>query len=285
MYHTIEDHMNSPLQRRLQYTIRAIKSKLSMPYYNWRYRDHALPSFTIIGAQKGGTTSLFNYLIQHPKVVSPVKKELHFFHLPKLYPIGRYQSFFPKKKDLQAGQITGEATPCYLWNANTPANIKKYIPDVKMIILLRNPVERTLSQYYHTFNNGNESRSLEDALLLESLRTYRLQPRGFVQRYSYLQRSLYYEQLTNWFNYFPKEQFLILQSEQFYADPKASTIKTFEFIGIPEDEHMHDIEYRAYNIGKNKKEMSPTTRSFLAEYFQPHNEKLFELLGESFDWE
>src|SRR5690606_33886153 len=131
-----------------------IKSIIS--YYRiltWKKR--ALPDFIIVGAQKAGTTSLFHYLSEHPQIISPYKKEVHYFDgglNPEIDTFKKgekwYRSNFPRKPKSKSIK-TFEASPLYLFNPLAPQRIKDLLPNVKLIILLRDPVERAISQYHH----------------------------------------------------------------------------------------------------------------------------------------
>ncbi len=120
----------------------------------------ALPDFLIIGAQKSGTTSLYSYLARHPNILPAYgKKEVHFWDIPKNYKKGLlwYRAHFPLIKELQdAAVITGEKTPNYLEDPETIRKIKEDCPAAKIIILLRNPVERTISNYFMKVRRGFE---------------------------------------------------------------------------------------------------------------------------------
>ena len=137
-----------------------------------------LPNFIIIGVQRGGTTSLYKYLTKHPKIIPAIKKEIHFFDNNFHKGISWYQSQFKQnrllmllyKKKKFYDSITGEATPYYIYHPYGVERISKLIPNVKLIILLRNPVERAYSHYQHELRLKVEKISFEDALKQESNR-------------------------------------------------------------------------------------------------------------------
>jgi hypothetical protein len=126
-----------------------------------------LPNYLIIGAQKAGTSSLFNYLSMHPQVKNSYKKEVHYFDKNYDKPINWYKQYFPFKFGVNDKTMIGEATPNYLYHPFVAGRIKKTIPDVKMIVLLRNPVERVISQYFQAVRKNNEKRPLMQSLLEE----------------------------------------------------------------------------------------------------------------------
>lgn len=246
-----------------------------------------MPNFIIFGSQKGGTTSLYNYLTQHPSVIHAARKEVHFFD--KNFERGGewYRSRFP-----MCGQnfITGEASPSYIFHPHAPKRIAEMTPSVKLIALLRNPVDRAYSHYNHNFKKKREKLSFELALETEEERLFQhlylmLEDEKYFNKnyfhYSYLGRGLYLEQLKKWFTLFSKEQILILRSEDFYADTAVILNRVLEFLKLP---HWKLGEYRRFN-GLDYQDMNSATRKQLVEYFKPHNQRLYEFLGMSFDWD
>jgi|SRR5690242_3518862 len=121
-----------------------------------------LPHFLIIGAQRCGTTSLFEYLARHPDVAPPSAKELHFFDSEYHKGDAWYRERFPS---LRNGFITGEATPYYIFHPHTPTRVRDWNSKVKLIVLLRNPVDRAYSHYHHEVRLGTESLDFETALV------------------------------------------------------------------------------------------------------------------------
>ena len=152
-----------------------------------------------------------------------------------------------------------------------------------MIILLRNPVDRAISQY-HTWRRFNwENRSLEKAI--ESDLDKLIKARGKVNYWmgeqNYLAKGVYVKFLKEWMSLFPTEQFLILKSEDFYANPKAIVQQVLKFLDLPQYEL---LEYQNYNPG-NYSQIDPLMRRSLSNYFQVHNQRLEEYLGRKFNWE
>lgn len=169
------------------------------------------------------------------------------------------------------------------------------LPQVKLIALLRNPVDRAYSHYQHTSRRRIESLSFEDAIAREEERLsdvfmtmmqneHYYDPREHL--YSYLSRGIYVEQMKIWFNHFPKEQILILSSEDLFANPSKVFKKVLKFLDLPEWELEN---YGTYNHDSNKiyrkyPEMDASTRKSLTDYFKPHNERLYEYSGTNFGW-
>jgi hypothetical protein len=250
------------------------------------------PGFLIIGSQKCGTTSLYNYLIQHPSLIAASKKEIHFFstHYQKGYEW--YKNHFPGKKDSRkkTDAITGEATPYYIFHPHSPARIRKILPNVKLIVMLRDPVERAFSHYKHHVKFKVEPLPFVEAIKAESERLMgeldkMVQDESYnsynFQMFSYLARGVYIDQLKRWLEYFPKEQLLILQSEDFFRDPEGNFVKTLQFLGLPEYKLM---SYKKFNASQYSL-MDKSMREYLINYFIPYNESLYELLGLDFGWQ
>jgi hypothetical protein len=257
-----------------------------------------LPDFLVIGAQKGGTTSLYNYLIEHPGIIPAFTKEVHFFDTYFHKGLPWYRANFPtyaEKYYLERFHkqkcLTGEATPYYLFHPHAPGRVAKTLPEAKFIVLLRNPIDRAYSQYAHQARQGYETLSFEDALAEEEKRTAKerenlLKDERYAsfndKHYAYLARGKYIDQLQIWLELFPREQFLILRSEDFYSDPASTLRETFKFLDLPTAGLQR--EYKLYNNGTYSK-MESTTRKRLIEYFEPYNARLNEYLGADFDWD
>lgn len=258
----------------------------------------ALPNFFIIGAQRCGTTSLYNYLTQHLSIVAPSRKELHYFSYRYDRGINWYRSQFVTRVEkflLEVSRdrrfITGEASPSYLYHPHAAKRLRKQFPEVQLIVLLRNPVDRAYSNYKYNIKVGYEERStpFETALCREHEEIAREHQRILKepsyysfdhQMFSYVSRGIYFEQLSRWLNYFPREQFLIIKSEELYADPAVIVSKAFQFLGVPD---FKPKAYGKYNSTETKR-MPTSTRERLEAFFQPYNQKLYELVGVDFGW-
>lgn len=250
----------------------------------------SLPNFFIIGAAKCGTTSLYNYLIQHPHVIRTHKKELYFFDRYYSYGLNFYRSNFPiifHKKNFKKLSI-GEATPTYIHHPLAALRLKKYFPKAKIIILLRNPVERAYSHYQMELKLGYENLSFEKALEEEQKRIEgedeKMEKNPFYYSYkrqvfSYVTNGIYVNQLERWLEIFPKDQLLILSTEEF----KKNTLKIFshvlEFLNLSKI----TLDFNQYQKGEYSN-MKSETRKNLVEFFKPYNEKLYLLLNKNFDW-
>lgn len=246
------------------------------------------PHFIIIGTQKGGTNSLYQYLCQHPRILPATGKEIHFFTLHYDRGWDWYRSQFPPTADGRL--LSGEGSPYYLFHPHVPRRLYEGCPGVKLIVLLRDPVDRAISHYYWEVRLGCEPLSLEEAIAAEPerllLETEKLlaDPSYYSfnhQNYTYLSRGIYVEQLQRWMSVFPREQFLILRSEDLYADPETTVNRVFEFLELPEH---HPSHYNRYNAGNYSPVPEPIRRQ-LRDYFRPHNRRLAQFLGWDLGWD
>lgn len=249
-----------------------------------------LPNYIIIGAQKSGTSSLFYYLSQHPQVVNSNRKEVHYFDKNYHRSVSWYKQHFPFKFNIKPGYAVGEATPSYLFHPFAAERIYKLLPDAKLIVVLRHPVERVISQYFQAVRKNNEHRPLMQALQEEeeeeriifgilSKNELTVPKDTFVL---YKARSRYAEQLERYYNFFPREQLLILSAKALLNTPNETLKKVYSFLNINEDFYIREMAL--LNVGTNKQAVSPEVISYLTAYFEPYNEALFQLLGYKIDW-
>ena len=156
--------------------------KLHMFYLQNRFRTitsrmRGLPDFVIIGAQKSGTTSLYNFIIKHPTIAPASQRELHYFSGQYRFGEQWYRSNFPTNlsrryfyKKTKQKLLSGEASPTYMFHPIASDRMKNILPDIKLIAILRNPVDRAYSQYHHNIRRNNETLPFEKAIELEEER-------------------------------------------------------------------------------------------------------------------
>ena len=197
-----------------------------------------LPDFLCVGTQKGGTTTLQKLLEKHPETFLPSDKELQFFSLH--YERGKdwYCQQFEGAGD---NQRCGEITPYYIFHPEAPSRIHKLIPNVQIIVLLRDPVERALSHYFHARRHGFEPLELEQALKSERERLASGSSFSH-QKHSYVSRSLYIEQLSRLEDIFAPEQLLILRSEDLFDSTLSCWQRIQSFIGLSEIPLLNPLE-------------------------------------------
>lgn len=251
-----------------------------------------LPDFLIIGTQKGGTTFLYNILRRHPHFKAAVQKEVHFFDTPRFRKgVDWYRTHFPQRQHRNGQKvITGEASPYYLFYPHAARRVAETIPQVKLIALLRNPIDRAYSDYQHKVRQGHETLDFNEALDVEVERLRGEREKIIAdesyrsinyRRYSYLSRGIYVDQLKEWHRYFDPEQLLILGSEDFFDRPPETLELVVRFLGLPE----RNIEISGgRNEGDYSEPMDPEIRRWLQEYYEPHNKRLYEYLGVDFGW-
>lgn len=261
-----------------------------------------LPDFLIIGAMKSGTTSLFNYICDHPWITPAIKKELFFFcdenpfWRNNLWYRAHFPMMFERRQANRVGKklLTGEATPGYLFHPLSAARIKKTVPRVKLIVILRNPVDRAYAHYQNNVRTNYGEGSFERELDRE--RDQYLTPHRPInlenQRaanlhyliYSYLGRGLYIEQIDRWLEYYSWDQLLILESHNFQNEPYQCLEKIFNFLELPVTLYPFPEQFPRYNAFTYPP-MNPKTRQELVEYFRPYNQRLYDLLSIDFGWE
>lgn len=251
----------------------------------------ALPDFLIIGAQKAGTTYLYHLLCQHPDVEPAVEKEVQYFSVRFGKGLDWYKSHFPASEGDDGRRIvTGEASPYYIYHPHAARRAAEAIPQAKIIALLRNPVDRAYSDYQHKVREGREPlESFVEAIeaepkRLRGERERMLSDESYVgkpyRRYSYLSRGVYVDQLTEWSKHFSRDQLLVLKSEDLFERSPQTLRRVFEFLGLS----YHEPDPSGLRNEGDYAPMSPAARRRLEEFFEPHNRRLYEFLGEDLGW-
>jgi hypothetical protein len=239
----------------------------------------SLPDFMIIGAPKCGTTSLFHYLCGHPDIAAPTRKEIHYFDDRFSRGLAWYRRHFPV---VGKPQITGEATTSYLFAKNAPVRAAALVPNAKLIVVLRDPVRRVISHYWHNKRLGRVRGDFEsyfhNALSPDADRETD-QARQFI--HYPVQWGFYKEQIERWFEHFPPAQFLFLRFEDMASDGAAQTQKVFDFLGLP----AAAIDTgRVFNAGPAYPvEANDITRK-LADVYRKKNAGLDQMIGPQFIW-
>ena len=246
---------------------------------NWKSSKEQAPNFIIIGAGKSGTTSLYHYLGYHPQILLPNNKEINFFSKNFANGLDWYLSQFPSITD-DSDFITGEASPSYFFSPYVPERISEIAPNVKLIIILRNPVDRSISNYYQNRKTGQVKITLEEAIIRAINHSKTMSEEDLSHSGGFLFQSLYFLKLQRWRKIFSQEQFLILKSEDFFEYPTRGMTQVFRFLEIPE---VINQKYQKLNIGSYPP-LDEGMRQKLNEFFCPHNKKLEEYLQRQFNW-
>lgn len=241
-----------------------------------------MPDYCIIGAQKSGTTSLYSYLALHPQVKPSFVKEIHYYN--DHYAKGRkwYRAHFPlgpldcNKRNF----ITGEASTMYLHDSASAVRMFEDVPSIKLLLVLRNPVDRAVSHYHHRIRSGRETRSFEDAMS-SALSNARAGKFMSGTETDYLLYGCYAKDIRHWLEVFPGEQLRVLQAEALFKDPAPIFKEVSDFLGI---EYLESASSRKFNSGGYSKD-PVSLRSELEEYFHPFNAELYQLPSVKFKWD
>ncbi len=271
-----------------------------------------LPNFLICGIQKGGTTSLYHYLREHPDIFLPAVKEVNFFHLN--YDKGRvwYETHFAPHASQRA---LGEVSPLYMWYPEVPERIQHLIPETRLIFMLRNPIDRAYSNYWFNLSRSAQSSSQSFG---EAIRS------AYGQQH-YLSKGFYIEQIERFLPLFPRENLHFIISEDLQRDTLKTVAACCRFLNVddsyqPDTTSRHNVTLlpkssiakALYSLGGPVKKvvlpltpkalrratksarksahgaffapgktppMDETDRIYLREIFANHNQRLSEFLG------
>jgi hypothetical protein len=264
---------------------------------SWR----PLPDFLVLGTKRGGSTSAWRYLEQHPQVLPMVArwqnlKSPHYFYWHYAKGEAWYRSHFPTQATRRAAEqrmgrrvVTGESSPYYLFNPYVPARVARDLPEAKFIVLLRDPVKRAYSHYWERIDNDVEPLGFADALAAEPKRQageaekmaadpfYYSRPHDW---YTYRERGVYAPQLQRWFDAVGRERVLVIVSEEMYRDPQPAMDEMATFLGI---EPVVMPAFEQYNY-RPSEPIDPAVAAELRAFYAPHNAELATLLGRELPW-
>jgi Sulfotransferase domain len=261
------------------------------------YRMRMLPAFLIVGAERCGTTSMFHVLRQHPAVFSTTlrKQEVHYFDVFYDRGLAWYQSQFPLTVPARlAVRRTGatpaafEASPYYMFHPLAPARIHRDLPGVRLLVLLRDPVERAYSAHANHVGHGLETESFERALELEDSRLAGEAERLIAdpsyasyshRHHSYRIRGHYADQLEHLEQIFGRDRIHVVDSDDFFADPGPAYDQVLDFLGLPP----HRPAFTPQNA-RPRSPMPESLRATLSEHYRPHDERLTGWLGRPPSW-
>jgi hypothetical protein len=228
----------------------------------------------IAGVQKGGTTALHHFVRQHPEICTSRRKEVHYFDKQFSDRSGkpnyhRYHAWFDPEP---SHKILLEATPVYIFKAVCVERMSAYNPEMKAIVILRNPIDRTYSHWQMETRQRRERNSFAE--VLARYQRERPYPSNRAEPNTYFGRGFYVGQIERLWRHFPREQTLILRNEDLLHDRDATMNRVFEFAGV--------APFECANIPRRPsvyEPMSASNRSYLKELFEPEIHQLETLLG------
>jgi hypothetical protein len=270
--------------RRTQEELRALTAPLRMR-----------PRFMMIGVHRGGTTSMFRMLAAHPQAMPANHKGIYYFDLNYFRGASWYHGHFPlvgraRHSVGSFGEpVAFEASGYYIYHPLALERMARDLPDVRLVVMLRDPVERAYSDYKHEHARGFEAETFEKALELEDSRLD-----GEVDRmradiryeslhhrhHSYRHRGQYAEQLERVFEHYPRSQVHVLESEAYFSQPAQEYGKVLEFLGL---RPFRPAQFAKLNARPGAP-MQSRTYDMLREFYRPHDERLTELLGKPPNW-
>lgn len=289
---TIRSRLVSRAPRKLRRSIvrarHSVRSKTS--------ERRALPAFLIIGTQRGGTSSLYRYLSEHPQITPSLRKETEYFAGKYALGLSWYKAHFPKLAALsdrmgRPQRMTFEATPDYLLHPYAARRASQLVPNAKIVGLLRDPVERAFSHHRHMLRRGFESLPFRAAIEVEEERCaddwerlsldemYR--PRNLL-RFSYVERGHYAEQLARWLDEYDRDKTLFVISERFFTDTEKVFAEIIAFLGL--DDWKPDRFPNHSAVRNSSEALGQPMRAQLMDHYQPYNKRLETLIGRDPGW-
>jgi hypothetical protein len=203
-----------------------------------------LPNFIILGAAKAGTTALYHYLNQHPQIFMSPMKETNFFALMdeslnfcgpgdcdfiNRFSITSMEAYREQFAGSQGALAVGEASPLYLYSPKAPPRIQQHIPDAKLIIMLRHPIERAYSAFLHLVRDGRETTTdFGEALAMEEERIRA----GWEHIWHYKNMSLYYEQVKRYYDLFDRSRIKLYLYYDFRTETMQMLGDVFRFLDV-----------------------------------------------------
>ena len=261
----------------------------------YKHTNRRLPQAIIIGARKGGTRALLVFLNLHPQIMT-AKKEVHFFDDDEAYPLG--PEWYRKKMPYTfPGQLTIEKTPAYFVTDTVPMRIFQMNSTIKLLLVVRDPVERAISDYLQLFYKAGGEHghigTFEDMVLKDN--------GGIDVSYGPVKRSIYYRYLSRWLEVFPLKQIFIINGKDLVENPYHQMTQIETFLGLEKritpnmfyyNEskgfyciHTDEIEKCLRDSkGREHPYVSPVVIHKLRKFYAPFNQKLYDLTGHNYGW-
>lgn len=256
-----------------------------------------LPSFILVGAQRTGTTSLFRALMSHPLIhQANYHKGVNYFDINYHRDFSWYQGHFPttvtlakRSRGHEGTPVTFEASGYYMFHPCAAERMTRHLPDVKVLAMLRDPIERAFSAHKHEYARGYETEPFDRALALEDERLAGQEERmvadpgyqSFSHRHhAYLRRGQYAEQLRRLHRHIPEDRVHLIESESFFESPEVTYGRVLEFLELP---RILPDRFDRWNA-RPSSPMPDSTRDRLRAHFKPHDEALATLLGRTPAW-
>jgi len=274
----------------IQFIVRKYQRSINLYYSKIKKKvEGKNPDFIILGTQKGGTTSLYNYLSNHSKIRVGSRREIHFFDRNYEKGINWYKNNFNYKNN---NLLTFECSPDYFHHPFVAERIRLVTPKSKLIVLLRNPVERAISNYKHNIYLGKykPNTTIEEVIekemkFINDEKEKMMNNKNYYSRkfkyFSILDRGIYHKQLKIYFENFDKKQIHILFSEKLFLNARKELNKLFDFLNLnPEQVPCSKI----YNKSKIDIKIKQKTKESIERFFLKHNEKLYKMINTKFRW-
>ena len=234
-------------------------------------------NFLVVGAHRAGTTTLHRCLSQHPQICLADTKSTHFFNTDVLFERGTpsYESYHSQFKPNSEQKVIGESTPDYAYWQSSISRIYRYNPEMKIIMVLRNPIERAYSAWQQAHSQGQEEHDFVSAINLEPNRLRTQGTRGQHDVYSYLDKGFYSRQIEHIYQYFDPHQVLLMRSDNLFDNISVALYQVLEFLGLP----YMEVDEAAQSLGDYQRSLPAQVYNELIEIFRRDVYKLEELVG------
>lgn len=243
-----------------------------------RPRPDRPPEFVIIGAQRSGTTSLFDALMHHSRVTVPTRREVHYFDLN----YWRGRRWYLRRFRRPPGMWSGESSPYYLYHPAVPARLARDLPAARLIVLVRDPIERAWSQHQHNLATGRDELPFVEALAAERSRIDGQRPprrarhRVAHRDHAYAARGDYVRQLDRWVDAVGRDRLLVVPSARLYQQPTQTHEAVLRHLGLPVEPLPAPHRHRSPEV------LSASVRRQVAPFFPYDEAELFERYGVSY---